>query len=114
MRTLAALVLVAVACHKPAATTEAGAPASCAKTAASYESLMAAGGACKTDDDCTCARGGVSQRFPCGDPTDKVTETKLEKLMSDYEAAHCDALMCAATICRPKCYEGHCMRVLDR
>ena len=110
MRSLAALVIVAVACHKPpATTTEAGAPASCAKTVAEYDALVAAGGACSTDADCECFNGGVSQKTPCGGVTDKITAAKLGKLISDYETAHCDSLMCAASICKPMCKSSHCV-----
>lgn len=118
MRSLAfVLVAAVVACHKPApiGVTEAGAPAAaCASTVAAYDALMFAGGACASGADCTCAKGGVSPRFPCGDPTDKVTAAKLDKLTSDFEAARCDGLLCSATVCKTECSAGHCMKLLNR
>jgi len=111
MRALAASVLFAVACNKPAApTADAGAPAtSCSAVVASYDALLTAGGACATDADCACAKGGVSPAAPCGRVTDKVTAAKLDALGADYEAAHCDALMCAAWMCTPACSAGRCV-----
>ena len=111
MRSLAAFVLGALACNKPAPpSADAGAPAtSCSAVVASYDALLALGGACATDADCACAKGGVSPAAPCGHVTDKVTAAKLDALGSEYEAAHCDALMCAAWMCTPSCSAGRCV-----
>jgi len=113
MRSLVALAVLflgvlVVACDKPVRTTaEAG--TSCSSTVASYDALVASGGACTTDADCACFNGGVSQNTPCGGVSDKATAGKLGKLVTDYEAAHCNALMCAAMMCTPACKAGRCV-----
>jgi hypothetical protein len=116
MRSLVALAAVAIACQKPPApiASEAAAPvssssSSCASTVASYDALVAAGGACASDADCLCFNGGVSQKTPCGGVTDKASAAKLDKLVGDYESGHCDSLMCAAQICTPSCNAGKCV-----
>jgi hypothetical protein len=105
------LCALIVACRQPSATTSDAAPSgvSCSAVVASYESLVAAGGACKTDTDCACFNGGVSQKTPCGGVTDKATAAKLEASIKDYESGHCNALMCAAMMCTPSCSAGHCV-----
>lgn len=112
MRSLAAVALVvAVACQKSAAPSyDAGVTTttSCSSIVASYDALVASGGACASDADCTCFKGGVSLTTPCGDVTDKATSAKLDKLVTDYESARCNSLMCAASVCTPSCNSGHC------
>jgi hypothetical protein len=112
MRAFVAVAAIAFACQKTAPPpAEAGATTTtttCAATVASYDTIVAAGGVCTTSADCVCFNGGVSQKTPCGGATDKVSAAKLDKLIKDYESAHCDALMCAAMICTPTCNAGHC------
>jgi hypothetical protein len=118
MRSAFALVIlvgVLVGCEKSAPpTSDAGAPiatpatTTCAATIASYDTLVASGGACTTNADCECFNGGVSPKTPCGGVTDKTTAAKLGALITDYEAAHCSSLMCAAFTCTPACNAGRC------
>ncbi|HEX4512800.1 MAG TPA: hypothetical protein VGH87_03275 [Polyangiaceae bacterium] len=103
-----ALVLALVGCEKTASEKRATTTTSCASTLASYDALVAAGGACTTNADCECFNGGVSPKTPCGGVTDKATATKLGALITDYEAAHCSSLMCAAFTCKPACNAGRC------
>jgi len=105
------ICLLFVGCRQPTATTsDAGSvsTSSCSATISSYDALVASGGACKTDADCACFNGGVSQKTPCGGVTDKATEAKLEPLITAYQNGHCNALMCAASMCMPKCSAGRC------
>ena len=106
------VVFLFVACkHAPTATAKVDASASaasCATTLASYDALVAGGGACSVDSDCECFAGGVSPKSACGGVTDRATAAKLESLRADYEHAQCDALSCAGWICSPKCVAGRC------
>ncbi len=119
MRSLALVVLVFAACTKaaPTAVAEAAAPSGssaatappCGSTLASYDALVASGGACTADADCTCFNGGVSTKTPCGGVTDKATAVKLETLTTDYESGHCNGLSCAAYTCIAACNAGRCV-----
>ncbi|HEY1957104.1 MAG TPA: hypothetical protein VGH28_15900 [Polyangiaceae bacterium] len=105
------IVLACVACRQAprAPRADAGAsPAACASTLASYDALVVAGGACSVDADCECFQGGVSTKSACGGVTDRATATKLEALRAEYEHASCDALSCAASLCRPVCVGERC------
>lgn len=108
---LALAFFVFAACRQPSATTSDAAPSgvSCSATISSYDALVASGGACATDADCSCFNGGVSQKTPCGGVTDKATEAKLEPLITAYQNGHCNALMCAASMCMPSCSAGRCV-----
>jgi hypothetical protein len=120
MRCSFALVVV-VACRSSApgiattdaATSSSSAPHPCASIVASYDALVSAGGACATNGDCACFNGGVSPKSACGGITDHATAAKLETLRMDYEHDACDALMCAAWTCNPKCAAGKCANTTD-
>ncbi len=66
----------------------------CGSTLASYDALVASGGACTTDADCTCFKRrcldevAVRQRV-----TDKATAKRQAQLTTDYESGHCNGLL---------------------
>jgi len=103
-------VLLLAACRRtpPATTTVDASAGACASTLASYDALVAGGGACSVDSDCECFQGGVSPKSACGGVTDRATAAKLESVRADYEHAQCDALSCAGWVCAPKCSGGRC------
>ena len=111
----AVVVAFVLACRSPApvVVVDAAPASSCASVVASYDGLVASGGACASDGDCECFQGGVSPKSACGGVTDRATAAKLETLRADYEHGACDALSCAGWVCTPACRAGKCVSASD-